>query len=149
MNNRTQLKKMWQVTIPNVAGLSEKVKRSFSKFGTATSYKPCRIVHSQLVHVKDKKCDLVYGIRCGDPSCTKTDIGETRQTLKAHMNQHRYPAYEEALNSAVYMHLNLHGHSLDKSSGHLGAKKKWFAWGAKESIWEKVESPSLKRGPKL
>ena len=106
-----------------MAGLSEKVKRSFSKFGTATSYKPCRIVHSQLVHVKDKKCDLVYGIRCGDPSCTKTDIGETRQTLKAHMNQHRYPAYEEALNSAVYMHLNLHGHSLDKSSGHLGAKK--------------------------
>ena len=62
------------------------------------------------IHVKDKiqkdrKRDLVYGFRCGDPSCTETNIGETRQTLKARMNQHRRPAYEEVLNSAVYTHL--------------------------------------------
>ena len=62
-------------------------------------------------------------IRCGDPSCTETYIGKTRQTLKVHMNQHCCPAHVEGLDSAVYTPLNLHGHIFDKSSGYLGVKK--------------------------
>ncbi|XP_072014754.1 uncharacterized protein [Amphiura filiformis] len=76
-DNRTQ------VTIPYIAGLSERLKNSFKSFGITTCFKPTNILRGKLVHVKDKtprdkQCNLVYGITRAAPDCGDSYVGETK-----------------------------------------------------------------------
>ncbi len=129
-------------------------KKILKPHGITTYFKPANKLRQKLVHVKDKqpkeKCShVVYGIKCDDPGCSETYIGETQQSLKARMNQHRKPSTAgDSYNSAVFAHLDITGHSFKTENVViLDREEEWFRRGIKEAIWERVENPTLnKRG---
>ena len=89
---------------------------------------------------KEKRSNLVYGIACGDKDCSASYVGETKQSLKARVGQHRRPSTNEAQNSAVYLHIKDTGHSVDiKDTIILDKEEQWHRRGIKEAIWERVE----------
>ena len=95
----------------------------------------------------EKKSHLVYGFKCGATDCNAAYIGETQQTLKARFSQHKRPSVAgDPYNSAIFNHLSATGHKVDlKNVLILDRDENWFTRGIKESIWERVEKPSLNR----
>ncbi|XP_072022566.1 uncharacterized protein [Amphiura filiformis] len=80
------------VVIPYVQGVSERLQRSFKKYGINTAMKPHNTLKRLLVHPKDKidtlqTCDCVYEIPC--LTCNKTYIGETGRKFQTRLNEHR------------------------------------------------------------
>ena len=73
------------VVIPYVEGVSEKIKRIYSKHNIHTAMRPTNTLKSILVHPKDKReitdtSDVVYDIPCG--GCEKSYIGRwNRETI--------------------------------------------------------------------
>ena len=140
-----------RVTIPYVAGLSERLKNTYKTFGITTSYKPSNTLRSKLVNVKDKqpkekRSNVVYGITCANAGCDNSYVGETKQSLKTRANQHRRPSSNEAQNSAVFIHLKDSGHNFAFEDVRiLDREDKWHERGVKEAIWERVEQPSLNK----
>ena len=115
-------------------------------------FKPHQTLHQRLVHVKDKPPrektrNVVYGVTCDQSECTERYVGETQQTLKARMNQHRRQNPLSGLQeSAVFSHLKVTGHtfSTDKVT-ILDKESNWHNRGVKEAIWERRENPSLNK----
>ena len=149
-DNQTPTKNI-VVTIPYVLDLSDKIKRILGKHGVSTAFKPFNTLRQKLVHVKDpipkeKKRNLVYGIRCQQEECEEFYVGETQQSLKARM-QHRRPSSVDCIpESAVYTHIKESNHSFNtKDVVILDREDKWFNRGVKEAIWERVEEPKLNR----
>ncbi|XP_072182282.1 uncharacterized protein [Diadema setosum] len=142
------------ITIPYVYDLSDKIKRLFQRQGITTAFKPHNTLRQRLVHVKDrvakeKQRNVVYGIRCSQEDCHDFYIGETQQSLKARMNQHRRPSNSDSIpDSAVYTHINASQHSFNTNEVIiLDRESRWFERRVKEAIWERVERPTLnKRG---
>ena len=142
------------VTIPYCAGLSERVKNAFKSFGISACFKPVNKLRSRLVHVKDKpprdkQSNLVYGFKCKGLNCSEAYVGETKQSLKARLNQHRRPSSSEyQADSAIFEHSKTSGHQIDTEDVIiLDREERWFERGVREAIWERVEKPSLnKRG---
>ena len=102
-----------QVNIPFIEGVSERLKNSYKSFGISTSFKP---INTLLVHVKDKspkekQCNLAYGLTNVAPGCGESYVGETKQSLKARLNQHRRPSTNEAQDTAVYNHCKASNYS--------------------------------------
>ena len=137
-----------QVTIPYIAGVSERLKNSYKSFGISTAFKPINTLRGKVVHVKDKPpkdklCNLVYGLTCVAPDCGESYVGETKQSLKARLNQHRRPSTNEAQNSAVYNHCKASNHSFKPEEVVILDKEdRWFV---REAIWERVEQPALNK----
>ncbi|XP_072042917.1 uncharacterized protein [Amphiura filiformis] len=80
------------VVIPYVQGVSERLQRSFKKYGISTAMKPHNTLKRLLVHPKDKidssqSCDCVYEIPC--QTCNKSYIGETGRKFQTRLNEHR------------------------------------------------------------
>ncbi|XP_072042909.1 uncharacterized protein [Amphiura filiformis] len=107
------------ITIPYCAGVSERVKNIYKLFGITTAFKPVNKLRGKLVHVKDKpprdkQSNLVYGYKCGDSDCTEAYVGETKQSLKARLGQHRRPSSTDwQPDSAIYAHAKTSGHQID------------------------------------
>ncbi|XP_068692843.1 uncharacterized protein [Montipora foliosa] len=139
------------ITIPYVAGISEKIKNAFKAHGISTCYKHWNTLRQKLVRVKDsvpkaKRANTVYGVKCGDKDCQERYVGETQQSLGARMNQHRRPSFNPAQTSAVYTHLNFTGHAFTLTDVVvLDREDHWHRRGVKEAIWERVENPFLNR----
>ena len=140
-----------QITIPYISGLSERIKNTLKSFGIATSYKPTNIIRGKLVHVKDKpprdkQSNLVYGITCAATDCGEAYVGETKQSLRARVNQHRRPSSSEAQNSAVFNHCKTSEHFFKPEEVViLDKEEKWFERGVREAIWERVEQPAINK----
>ena len=140
-----------RVTLPYIAGISERVKNHLKTFGITTSFKPTNLLRGKVVHVKDKppkekQSNLVYGLKCKDSNCSAAYVGETKQAPKTRVSQHRRPSSNEAQNSAVYLHLNETGHKVDTDDAIiLDREEQWHRRGVKEAIWERVEQPSLNK----
>ena len=98
------------ITIPYCARISEGVKKICKLFDIATGLKSVNKLRGQLAHVKDKppndkQSKLVYGYKCTEPGCSESHIGETKQSLKAWIGQHRCPSSSDCQpDSAVYAH---------------------------------------------
>ena len=80
------------VVIPNVEGVSEKIKRIYSKHGIHTAMRPTNTLKSILVHPKDKKditdnSDVIYDVPCG--GCKKSYIGETGRQFGIPLKEHQ------------------------------------------------------------
>jgi uncharacterized FlaG/YvyC family protein len=139
------------ITIPYVAGLSERVKKTLKSFAIATSFKPTNTLRGKLVKVKDKppkdkRSNVVYGIACADSGCKDSYIGETKQSIRARTSQHRRPSSNEAQNSAVYTHNQATGHTFNTEDVIvLDKEERWFERGVREALWERVEQPSLNK----
>ena len=145
-----------QVTIPYVActsDMSERSKKNFKSYGIFTSFKPINTLRGKLVHVKDKQAkdkqsNVVYGLTCAEKDCKESYVGETKQCLRARVNQHRRPSCSssEAQNSEVYTHIKNSGHIFNPEEVVvLDKEERWFERGVREAIWERVEQPSLNK----
>ena len=80
------------VVIPYVEGVSEKIKRIYSKHNIHTAMRPTNTLKSILVHPKDKReitdsSDVVYDIPCG--GCEKSYIGETGRQFRIRLKKHQ------------------------------------------------------------
>ncbi|XP_078698417.1 uncharacterized protein LOC144925962 isoform X2 [Branchiostoma floridae x Branchiostoma belcheri] len=76
------------ITILYVQGVSEKLRRIFQNFNIATNFKPHSTLRQRLVHPKDRphkgtKANVIYRLKCEEPNCNNTYIGETSRPLKA------------------------------------------------------------------
>ncbi|KAI8490653.1 hypothetical protein Bbelb_314460 [Branchiostoma belcheri] len=74
------------ITIPYVQGVSEKLRRIFQNFNIATNFKPHSTLRQRLVHPKDRphkgtKANVIYRLKCEEPNCNNTYIGETSRPL--------------------------------------------------------------------
>jgi len=113
-------------------------------------FKPSNTLRQKLVHPKDRvphtqKSNLVYAVQCSE-ECKDSYIGETKQPLNKRMAQHRR-ANSSGPVSAVYLHLKEKAHSFEDSNVKtLDREDRWFEKGVKESIYVKIEKPSLNRG---
>ncbi len=80
------------VVLPHVKGITEQLKRVFSKYRIATSVKPHLTLRNILVYPKDKidtldKTGVVYKITCNN--CKKIYIGEPGRKLGVRSKEHR------------------------------------------------------------
>ncbi|KAM4585669.1 uncharacterized protein V3H82_004644 [Fundulus diaphanus] len=138
------------IVIPYVAGVSEKLKKIFSKHKIPVHFKPNRTLRQRLVHPKDKTpkpkmSGVVYAVQCSE-ECSDLYIGETKQPLHRRMAQHRR-ATSSGQDSAVHQHLKDKGHSFEDQNVHILDKEdRWFERGVKEAIYVKREKPTLNRG---
>ena len=137
----------FNITLPYVAGLAEKVKRILMKHGVPVSFKPANILRHNLVHPKDKipaerKSDVVYKVECGANDCEDFYIGETQQTLKARMKQH-----SKQENSAVRQHMMEHRHKFDPLTTVkiLDKETRWFERGVREAVYERMQHPPMNK----
>ncbi len=136
------------VVIPYIKGTSEQLRRVYRQYGIQAYFKPNNTLRQQLVRPKDplpkeKVCGPVYHIPCN--SCEAAYIGETERSLKARFMEHRRPS---STTSEVSKHI--HGdepqHGVDLTQVQiLTTEPKWFERGVKESIYIKVNKPSLNR----
>ena len=140
-----------RISIPYVEGLSDRLRKVFRQHSIQTSTKPVNSLRQALVHVKDKtphekRSHLVYGLKCPHSDCDRTYVGETQQAIKKRASQHRRPTPGDQPDSAIYSHLQESGHSFsDSDLVILDREDRWFERGVRESIYERVEKPSLNK----
>ena len=101
-------------------------------------FKPIGTLRSKLVKVNDKMLreklsNLVNGIPCGSQRCAATYVSETKQSLRARLDQHRHKGFNEAQISAVYLHCKETRHSFNTDVVILDREEDWVRRGIKEA----------------
>ncbi|KAI8493248.1 hypothetical protein Bbelb_292520 [Branchiostoma belcheri] len=139
------------ITIPYVQGVSEKLRRIFQNFNIATNFKPHSTLRQRLVHPKDRphkgtKVNVIYRLKCEEPNCNNTYIGETSRPLKVKYKEHCRPS-ANGYSSAIFHHLQHNqGHSFKlESTDILDRETRWWEQGVKEAIYERMYNPTLNR----
>ncbi|KAI8518861.1 hypothetical protein Bbelb_021180 [Branchiostoma belcheri] len=139
------------ITIPYVQGVSEKLRRIFQNFNIATNFKPHSTLRQRLVHPKDRphkgtKANVIYRLKCEEPNCNNTYIGETSRPLKVRYKEHCRPS-ANGYSSAIFHHLQHNqGHSFKlESTDILDRETRWWERGVKEAIYERIFNPTLNR----
>ncbi|KAI8506615.1 hypothetical protein Bbelb_160420 [Branchiostoma belcheri] len=125
------------ITIPYVQGVSEKLRRIFQNFNIATNFKPHSTLRQRLVHPKDRshkgtKANVIYRLKCEEPNCNNTYIGETSRPLKVRYKEHCRPS-ANGYSSAIFHHLQHNqGHSFKlESTDVLDRETRWWERGVK------------------
>lgn len=135
--------------IPYVAGVAERIKNASKSHKISTTFKPIGTLRSKLVKVmpREKLSNLVYGIPCGSQGCAASYVGETKQSLRTCLDQHRHQGSNEAQTSAVYLHIKETRLSFNNTDVVIFDREEdWVRRGIKEAIWEGcMEQPSLNR----
>ncbi|KAI8487847.1 hypothetical protein Bbelb_342950 [Branchiostoma belcheri] len=139
------------ITIPYVQGVSEKLRRIFQNFNIATNFKPHSTLRQRLVHPKDRphkgtKANVIYRLKCEEPNCNNTYIGETSRPLKVRYKEHCRPS-ANGYSSAIFHHLQHNqGHSFKlESTDVLDRETRWWERGVTEAIYERIYNPTLNR----
>ncbi|KAI8516405.1 hypothetical protein Bbelb_049860 [Branchiostoma belcheri] len=139
------------ITIPYVQGVSEKLRRIFQNFNIATNFKPHSTLRQRLVHPKDRphkgtKANVIYRLKCEEPNCNNSYIGETSRPLKVRYKEHCRPS-ANGYSSAIFHHLQHNqGHSFKlESTDVLDRETRWWERGVKEAIYERMYNPTLNR----
>ena len=95
---------------------------------------------------KEKRFKLVYGLTCSEEGCEESYVCETKQSVKARLQQHRRPSTNEAQNSAVYKHIKDSGHNVECHDVIiLDREEQWHKQSIREAVWERIEQPSLNK----
>lgn len=88
------------------------VKKKLSRYGIDISFKTDNNMKVLLGNAKDKmdmlQCSGVYKLECG--CCSASYVGETGRALNVRIEEHL-----KNKNSYFYKHLNIHGHTFDKT----------------------------------
>ncbi|KAI8493465.1 hypothetical protein Bbelb_288620 [Branchiostoma belcheri] len=139
------------ITIPYIEGVSEKLRRILQGFNIGTNFKPYSTLRQNLVHPKDRvqkgiKSEVIYRLKCEEPNCNDTYIGETSQPLKERYKQH-CRATASGYSSAIYHHTKHNqGHSFKlEATDILDREPRWYERGVKEAIYERIYNPTLNR----
>ncbi|KAI8483137.1 hypothetical protein Bbelb_391560 [Branchiostoma belcheri] len=137
------------ITIPYVQGVSEKLRRIFQNFNIATNFKPHSTLRQRLVHPKDRphkgtKANVIYRLKCEEPNCNNTYIGETSRKVRYKEHCRRSA---NGYSSAIFHHLQHNqGHSFKlESTDVLDRETRWWERGVKEAIYERMYNPTLNR----
>ena len=90
------------VAIPYVRHLSEKLARTYRRFGISTTHKPSRTIKSELCNVKEKVHDLdkvnaIYEFKCKKHNATY--VGETERPMKMRGYEHRVVTHKDSIRS--------------------------------------------------
>ncbi|KAI8519535.1 hypothetical protein Bbelb_027920, partial [Branchiostoma belcheri] len=108
-------------------------------------------IEGNLVHPKDHvqkgiKSEVIYRLKCVEPNCNDTYIGETSQPLKERYKQH-CRATASGYSSAIYHHTKHNqGHSFKlEATDILDREPLWYERGVKEAIYERIYNPTLNR----
>ncbi|KAI8506496.1 hypothetical protein Bbelb_159230 [Branchiostoma belcheri] len=88
----------------------------------------------------------VYKLKCEEPNCNNTYIGETSRPLKVRYKEHCRPS-ANGYSSAIFHHLQHNqGHSFKlESTDVLDRETRWWERGVKEAIYERMHNPTLNR----
>ncbi|KAI8496644.1 hypothetical protein Bbelb_252990 [Branchiostoma belcheri] len=135
----------------HLRGVSEKLRRIFQNFNIAPNFKPHSTLRQRLVHPKDRphkgtKANVIYRLKCEEPNCNNTYIGETSRPLKVRYKEHCRPS-ANGYSSAIFHHLQHNqGHSFKlESTDILDRETRWWERGVKEAIYERMYNPTLNR----
>ncbi|KAI8484597.1 hypothetical protein Bbelb_377040 [Branchiostoma belcheri] len=135
----------------HLRGVSEKLRRIFQNFNIATNFKPHSTLRQRLVHPKDRpqkgtKANVIYRLKCEEPNCNNTYIGETSRPLKVRYKEHCRPS-ANGYSSAIFHHLQHNqGHSFKlESTDVLDRETRWWERGVKQAIYERMYNPTLNR----
>ena len=90
------------VSIPYVKSVSEKLGRTFRKYGISTTHKPSRTIKNAVCNMKEKvhemdKVNAIYEFKCQKHNATY--IGETERALKSRGYEHRVVTHKDSLRS--------------------------------------------------
>ncbi|KAI8500689.1 hypothetical protein Bbelb_215070 [Branchiostoma belcheri] len=85
-------------------------------------------------------------LKCEEPNCNNTYIGETSRPLKVRYKEHCRPS-ANGYSSAIFHHLQHNqGHSFKlESTDILDRETRWWERGVKEAIYERMYNPTLNR----
>ncbi|KAI8486979.1 hypothetical protein Bbelb_352390 [Branchiostoma belcheri] len=85
-------------------------------------------------------------LKCEEPNCNNTYIGETTRPLKVRYKEHCRPI-ANGYSSAIFHHLQHNqGHSFKlESTDILDRETRWWERGVKEAIYERMYNPILNR----
>ena len=112
-NDEIQAEEKLYISIPYIAGTSERLKRVFSKYDVKVAHKPTRKLRNELCQLKDRKtaqekAGVVYKIDCGN--CDAKYVGETGRQVKERMLEHQRDIQTKKPASKVYEHVRDTGH---------------------------------------
>ncbi|KAI8481238.1 Titin-like [Branchiostoma belcheri] len=95
---------------------------------------------------KGTKANVIYRLKCEEPNCNNTYIGETSRPLKVRYKEHCRPS-ANGYSSAIFHHLQHNqGHSFKlESMDVLDRETRWWERGVKEAIYERMYNPTLNR----
>ena len=104
------------VSIPYVAGTSERIARIFKRYDINVAHQPARKLKNEICHMKDRRpvherAGVVYKLNCGD--CNASYIGETGRQVEDRMAEHRRDIVTRKRTSKVFEHANETGHNFD------------------------------------
>ena len=143
------------LTLPYVRGVSEVLRRLFTKRGYSVHFKPSNRLREMLVAPKDKlttnsKCGVVYQIPCF--ACDASYIGETERSLGTRLSEHRRDSnrsrseIEEKNISALAEHAIHQNHQIDWESVRvLDQEASWFERGVRESAHIRIHRSALNK----
>ena len=132
------------ISVPYAKGISESVKNIMKKKGIQVHFRPAKTLKKSLVHPKDKvpkdkKCGVIYHIKCSDKSCSQSYVGETARSVGERLKEHvKAP-------SPIHAHCISEGHqlpSMDQIS-ILAREGGAFSRYIKESMYIRALSPAL------
>jgi hypothetical protein len=134
------------VGLTYIQGLSERLDRTYRKYGVKIYHKPENTLRSLLVKPKDKdtpcqKSNAIYHITCG--GCTADYIGETGRSVGVRFGEH---LDTKKSNSAVSEHINKYRHAFPVDNVKiLTSEDHSLKRRVKESIAIRTNRPSLNR----
>ena len=133
------------VVLPYVHGVSEPLKRIFSKHNMKVVFKPVSTLRQQLGSAKYPtptldKCGTIYHIPC--QGCTQVYVGETGRPLRKRLNEHQ--KLDGPNITAVGYHTLNTGHTMRWDDVTiLNSDSRVYPRKIKESIEIKLRKPEL------
>ena len=140
-----EVKAKGHIVIPYTQSLCKSIKRICSRYGIQTNFKGYSTNKNLLVSPKDKdsmanKSGAMYWFQRGDHTCDDEYIGEISRTFGERFQEHLKEP------SPKHNHSNNAGHPTSQDNFQIiGREDHGFARTIKESIYIRVNSPTLNR----
>ena len=133
------------MVVPYHQGLSERVKRTCSKYGVQVHFKGGQTIKSLLMAPKDNdpinsKSGVIYRYQCNEQGCGEEYIGESGRTFAERFKGHQKPP------SPIFDQCNTSGHKININKFTIvGREDQNLTRAIKEAILIRVNDPSLNR----
>ena len=144
-NNRSNNINRSSITVPYNKGLSKSFKNIGKKYGIQIHFKSGKALKDELVAPKDKdhitkKSGIIYRFKCDRLECDEEYIGETSGTFGERYKEHLRAPFP------IYDHSNTTGHTTSlENFSIVGREEQNLSWLIKESMFIRVNSPSLNK----
>ena len=133
------------MVVPYHQGLSERIKKTYNKFGVQVHFKGGQTIKSLLMAPKDKdpitnKSGVIYRYTCSEHGCEEEYIGESTRTFVERFKEHQKAP------SPIFDHYNTSGHNININNFTIvGREDQNLTRATKETLFIRVSDPSLNR----